>query len=61
MIFRDSKVVAVNPTGPLNDTPVSALLTREVSVPEIPGGESDEPLDLGHLELTAPQNTAAAK
>lgn len=26
-------------------------ITREVEVPEIPGGRTDEPLDLGELQL----------
>lgn len=44
-----------------NDTPaardgakavIRATARREVEVPEIPGGHSDEPLDLGAIELT---------
>jgi hypothetical protein len=33
--------------------PVIASLQKEIEVPEAPGGRSDEPMDLGTIELEA--------
>jgi beta-lactamase regulating signal transducer with metallopeptidase domain len=40
-----------NRYGPVSSDKIIASLTREVVVPEISGGRSNEPLDLGILEL----------
>ncbi len=36
---------------PGNYGPMLAKISREITVPEMPGGRSDEPLDLGRIEL----------
>jgi beta-lactamase regulating signal transducer with metallopeptidase domain/Tol biopolymer transport system component/5-hydroxyisourate hydrolase-like protein (transthyretin family) len=50
----------VEPADSLPQTPLG-FIVREVEVPEIPGGQSDEPLDLGELrlELRSEQEIAA--
>ncbi len=57
---QDNKSGSVTPHD-LSDPAVEiGSLSREVIVPEVPGGYSDEPLDLGTLELTARQGTPGA-
>lgn len=49
----------LNFTEPQGDSPGMGRplgsLTKEVAVPEMPGGRSDEPLDLGELKLQLPE------
>ena len=58
---RDSKLDSVSPHDRSDRAVEIASLVREVTVPEIPGGQSDEPLDVGLLELVARQDAASAK
>ena len=48
---RDSKVDSVSPHDLSDPAPEIGSLVREVVVPEIPEGQSAEPVDLGTLEL----------
>jgi len=41
--------------------PTLAALNRDITVPEAPGGRSDEPFDLGTVELTARNSLKAGK
>ncbi len=60
--LRGFKPDSVGPNEFSGMLPEIASLVREVTVPEIeiPGGHSDEPLDLGTLELAPQQASAAA-
>jgi RNA polymerase sigma factor (sigma-70 family) len=59
--LRDPKLDSVSPTPTMGIAPEIATLVREVIVPEIPGGHSDEPLDLGTLELVPRHESASAQ
>ncbi len=41
--------------------PLIGMLTKEIVVPDLPGGRSDEPFDLGALEMTARHSLKAGK
>ncbi len=58
---QDSKLDSVSPHDRSDRATEIASLVREITVPEITGGQSDEPLDLGPLELVVRQDTAASK
>jgi hypothetical protein len=57
----DSKLDSASPLDRSDQPTEIASLVREITVPETPSGQSDEPLDLGLLELVARQDAASAK
>ena len=61
IVVRDSKLDSVTPHDISDRDEEIASLVREITVPEVPGGQSNEPLDLGLLELVAKQDAASAK
>jgi RNA polymerase sigma factor (sigma-70 family) len=58
---QDSKLDSVSPHDASDRPAEIASLVREITVPEAPGGHSDEALDLGLLEVVASQDAASAK
>ena len=59
--IRDSKPDSVRPNDSPGPVPQLASLDREITVPEIPEGQSAEAVDLGILELVHPQDRASAQ
>jgi len=47
--------VSTDRWAPREDRDIAAIV-QEITVPETPGGQSDEPLDLGTLQLVPPQH-----
>ncbi len=56
--IRDFKANSAEPHDISDPAPVIASLTRQITVPE---DQSEEPVDLGTLEMTPQQSTASAK
>jgi len=58
---RDAELDSVSPNESLGPPPEIGSLSREIIVPEIPAGQSAEPLDLGILELVPRQHSDSAQ